>query len=318
MRACTPLPLLLLSLLACQADPAAGPLAGPAMGMEGFPDVIQLPAGFWPEGITFGRGTTFYVGSLATGAIWRGDARTGVGSLLVPSRAGEQVGMKYDVGCDRLIVAGGSTGTARVYDAASGAELAVLTLADGSDPTLVNDVVLTADAAYFTDSFRPAIYRLALNGGCTVPTADALTTLELTGDFEFDPDAPVGNANGIVAAPSGNPLIFVNMADGQLYRVDPETGATRAIDLGGAWLDGDGMLLVGHTLYVVEGPFNRVAVVRLDAKLASGTVERVITDQDLQFPATIALHGNGLYAVNARFDVAYAPDVAYQVVRLPR
>ena len=34
-----------------------------------FPDVIQLPTGFRPEGIEV-KGPTFYVGSVATGALW--------------------------------------------------------------------------------------------------------------------------------------------------------------------------------------------------------------------------------------------------------
>lgn len=42
-----------------------------------FPDTIALPAGFQPEGIASGRGSTFYAGSLANGAIIKGDLRTG-------------------------------------------------------------------------------------------------------------------------------------------------------------------------------------------------------------------------------------------------
>ena len=44
-----------------------------------FPDIIPLPNGFQPEGIATGRGTTFYVGSIPTGAVYRGDLRTGEG-----------------------------------------------------------------------------------------------------------------------------------------------------------------------------------------------------------------------------------------------
>ena len=57
-------------------------------GSHPFPAVIQLPIGFQPEGIEIGRGTTFYVGSVATGAIFRGDLRTGAGGVFVsPSPA---------------------------------------------------------------------------------------------------------------------------------------------------------------------------------------------------------------------------------------
>ena len=48
-----------------------------------FPDVITLPDGFQPEGIASGTGTIFYVGSIPTGDIYRGDFRTGEGELLV-------------------------------------------------------------------------------------------------------------------------------------------------------------------------------------------------------------------------------------------
>ena len=53
-------------------------------GRERFPEVINLPNGFQPEGISTGRGTSFYVGSLFDGAIYRGDLRTGKGAVLVP------------------------------------------------------------------------------------------------------------------------------------------------------------------------------------------------------------------------------------------
>ena len=37
-----------------------------------FPETIPLPTGFQPEGIAIGNGTTFYVGSIPTGAVYRG------------------------------------------------------------------------------------------------------------------------------------------------------------------------------------------------------------------------------------------------------
>ena len=46
---------------------AAPARAGP------FPDSVPLPDDFAPEGIAVGAGSTFYVGSLTTGDIYRGD-----------------------------------------------------------------------------------------------------------------------------------------------------------------------------------------------------------------------------------------------------
>ena len=64
-----------------------------------FPETIPLPNGFRPEGISIGNGTTFYVGSIPTGAVYRGDLRTGEGSLLVAGVAGRAAtGVEFDRG----------------------------------------------------------------------------------------------------------------------------------------------------------------------------------------------------------------------------
>ena len=56
-------------------------VAAVAFSDESFPDVIDLPVGWFPEGIDIGRGTGVYVGSIKTGRIWKGDLRDGTGSV---------------------------------------------------------------------------------------------------------------------------------------------------------------------------------------------------------------------------------------------
>ena len=132
-------------------------------GAATFPDLIRLPDGWQPEGIAAGRGSSLYVGSIPTGAIWKADARTGQGEVLVPGRPGERnaIGIKVDKR-NRLFVAGGPTGKAFVYDAATGADLASYQLAPaGTAATFVNDVAVTGKAAWFTDSLQPAAVRRA-------------------------------------------------------------------------------------------------------------------------------------------------------------
>lgn len=321
MRTITPLTLLVaISIAGCTAETPSGPEApDPAAGAAGtYPDVITLPDGFWPEGITFGRGSTFYVTSLATGAIYRADARTGAGDILVTAQPGrEAVGLKYDERNHRLVVAGGFTGEAHVLDAATGATLASYRLADPEEGlTLVNDVTLTRDAAYFTDSYRTVLYRIPLPANGAFAQESDVQTIPLSSEFEFDPATPIGNANGIAATPDGRYLMIVSTATGTVYRVDARTGDATAVTPGGISVSGDGLLLVGRRLYVVDGVFDRIVVVRLDADYDDGVVERVLTDPDLQFPSTIARFGNALYAVNARFDVVPGPEVQYQVVRV--
>lgn len=55
---------------------------GTASARPSFPDQLPLPTGFQPEGTTTGYGSEFFVGSLATGALYRGDYRTGAGTVV--------------------------------------------------------------------------------------------------------------------------------------------------------------------------------------------------------------------------------------------
>ena len=290
---------------------AAAAVAAPAALAKSFPDTISLPNGWQPEGIAIGNGTTFYVGSIPTGAVYRGDLRTGEGAVLVQGASGRAaMGLKYDRG--RLFVSGASTGKAFVYDAKTGVLIREYQLATGSGATFINDVVETKDAAYFTDSNRAVIYKVPLskNGA----PAAAAQTIPLTGDFRL---APGFNLNGIDATPNGKTLVAVQTNTGKLFTIDPATGATKAIDLSGATLtNGDGILLRGKTLYVVRNQSNQIAVVQLSSDFSSGSVARTITDPRFDVPTTIARHGDRLYAVNARFRTPPSPTTPYTVVQV--
>ena len=281
-----------------------------------FPDVIPLPNGFRPEGIAVGTGSTFYVGSIPTGAVYRGDLRTGEGEVLVPPQSGRAaIGLKYDERTGLLFVAGGPTGFAYIYDGETGEDVASIQLT--TLPSFINDVVITNDAAYFTNSFQPFIYRVSLENNGELPSTPTVEEIPLGGDYQFTPGA--FNANGIAATPNGKTLIIVNSTEGALYTVDPNTGVATRIDLGtGAVPAGDGILLQGKTLYVVQNQLNQIAVVSLSADLSSGTIEETITSPNFRVPTTIARFGNSLYAVNARFGTPPTPDTEYEVVRVLR
>jgi sugar lactone lactonase YvrE len=114
-------------------------------------------------------------------------------------------------------------------------------------------------------------------------------------------------------------LLAVQTATGKLFTINPSSGATKAVDLGGVALtNGDGVLLHGKTLYVVQNTDNKIAVVKLASDLASGTVTRTITDSDFDVPTTIDRFGRWLYAVNARFGTATGADAKYDVVQVRR
>ena len=281
-----------------------------------FPDVIPLPNGFRPEGIAVGTGSTFYVGSIPTGAVYRGDLRTGEGEVLVPAQSGRAaIGLKYDERTGLLFVAGGPTGFAFVYDGETGESVGAIQLT--TLPSFINDVVITNDAAYFTNSFQPFLYRVPLENNGELPATPTVEEIPLGGDYQFTPGA--FNANGIAATPNGKTLIIVNSTEGALYTVDPNTGVATRIDLGtGAVPNGDGILLQGKTLYVVQNQLNQIAVIRLNADLTAGEIVETITSPNFRVPTTIARFGNSLYAVNARFGTPPTPDTEYEVVRVRR
>jgi len=282
-----------------------------------FPEIIPLPNGFQPEGIAVGYGTEFFVGSLATGAIYEGDLRTGGGSILVPGEEGRvAVGLAFDERSGYLIVAGGPTGLAYVYDTRTGEEVATIPLAGAGN--FINDAVVTRSAVFFTSSFEAVLYRVPLLAGGGLPDPVQVQALTLSGDWQQVPGAGVFNANGIDATPNGKTVIIVNASLGNLYRVNPRTGQAALIDLGGETVTmGDGILLDGKTLYVVRNFANELAVVQLSPDLASGTVTNRLTNPAFRIPTTIDELGHRLYLVNARFDVENpGPDTEYEVVQV--
>lgn len=290
-------------------------LPGLAAAAPAFPEVIALPVGFAPEGIASGRGTSFYTGSLADGSVYGGDLRTGQGSLVVPSQSGRiAVGLKLDQRTNTLFVSGGPGGAAYLYDAGTGAEVVTIPLAMPG-ASFINDVALTRDAAYFTNSFAPYFYRVRLGPGGRVPDSVAGEAVMLTGDWVQGPSGTF-NANGIAATPDGRWLIIVNTSAGKLYRVDPANGGADEIDLGGASMSsGDGLLLDGKTLYVVRNRLNQIAVIKMAPDYTSGKVEKVILNPNFNVPTTIAEFGNSLYAVNAKFGTPPA-NTPYEVVKV--
>ena len=299
---------LIVALVALGALAVSG-----ASAQSAFPEKIALPDRFAPEGIEIALGNTFWVGSRETGAIYTGSLRTGAGRILVqgdtatPSTRGA-TGIEYDRG--RLWVAGAGFGTARIYNARTGTLLREYQLATPPG-TFINDVVVTKRAAFFTDSQRPVLYQIVLskNGA-----PGALTTIGLTGDYQHV--AGQFNLNGIVATANGKMLIAVQSVARKLFLIDPSTGATKEIDIGTYDLaNGDGLLLQGRTLYVVQNRSNLVAVFQLSTDLMTATLVRTISDADFDVPTTIDRAGERLYVVNARFGTTTPTDQSYHVVK---
>jgi sugar lactone lactonase YvrE len=282
---------------------AAVVLAAPLAAKGRFPDRIPLPNGWQPEGIAIGQRGTFYVGSIPTGAIYRGDIKTGAGAPFIPGAPGRAAtGLELNHG--RLLVAGAATGKAFVYSVRTRQLLVEHTLT--TQPTFINDVAVARGGAYFTDSLQPFLYRVSHGSVTPVP---------LTGDIVYQPGF---NANGIDVTPNGKTLVIVQSNTGKVFTVDPRTGRTREIVLSTPVVNGDGILLDGKTLYVVQNRDNKIAVIRLNHGLRSGTVTGYLTDPDFDVPTTIAEFGKRLFAVNARFTTPPTPATPYWVSKVDK
>ena len=268
--------------------PARTVAGRPAAQAQAFPRRIPLPDGFQPEGIAIRGGPFAYFGSRADGDIYRADLRTGKGRVISQGPGTPSLGMKLD-GRGRLFVAGGSGGDGRVVDTDTGRVLRSWTFTTRTT-TFVNDVVLAGRAAYFTDSNRPVLYRVPL--GKRLARQSEVRTIRLTGAWQ---QTPGFNANGIARTPDHRALLVVQSTTGNLFRVRPGGRATR-VDLGSTVLtNGDGLLRVRRTLYVVQNQLERIAVLRLDEAGREGR----LTAQDHLAGVRRAHHGGALPAAGS-------------------
>jgi hypothetical protein len=282
---------------------AALPLGASSAASRHEDRTIDLPSGFEGEGVTVGRGKTFYAGSLADGRIARGDLRRRTSEVWVDAPVvAPAVGLKADVRHRLLWVAGGPTGRAAVYDLRTADAVADLTLTSGPE-TFINDVAVTRRAAYFTNSLTPELYRVPASSCSEIGEPETIQLVGPASEFE-----PGFNLNGIAATPDGRTLIVVNSVKGELYTVDAATGDSAEIDLGdGSVHTGDGLVLSGRrTLYVLQngtqpGVPNQIAVIRLARDLSSGRIVDTLTSPLFETATTLAKRGNLLAAVNAQF-----------------
>jgi len=279
-------------------------VSGTAMAARPLPQTITLPGATSAEGIARGAGTTFYAGDLFAGDIFRGDIRTGDVSRFIDAPAGRNaLGIRVDLEHGLLFVAGGFTGQGYVYDMRTGADVA--TYQFGTPPgSIVNDVIVAGGAAWFTDSVQPHLYRVPINDDGSVGSFSTLVVSGPAGDV-----TPGFNLNGIAATPDGSTLIVAHSNNAAVYSVNPSTGASAL--LAGDLPNVDGILFEAGRLWAVQNFLIQITELRVPGDLSSATVERVITNADVDgafgIPTTVARFGNVLATVNAHFDTGFPP-----------
>ena len=283
------------------------PFLSASAGDKPFPEIVPALYDSLPEGFAIGKGHTAYNGSV-DGSIFKMDLRSGEGDVLNPQETPNpydclKLGMRVDSRTNNLFVAGCWYENLLVYDADSGEVKAEYQLGPMFE-SLVNDLAITKDAVYITDSFLPYIYRLPLakNGGLP-DNADGVTTIDLPAEFIMDWEGDCCGGNGIVATPDGKTLIIGHSLLSALYRVNPVTGEVIEIEVSPP-LTGflDGLVMHGRTLYIMNPAWETVQVVELDKEMLTGEFVGTITDPSMSGVASGALFGKSLYVNNAHYD----------------
>ena len=282
------------------------------------PAAYVLPgAAVFPEGVAFQPETGhFFVSSTSDGSILRGHVSEPAASPFIPGTTGQfsAIGLEIDR-AGRLYVAGGFSGTARVYNAASGAPLGTFT--SGSNGFLNDVAVAKSGDAFVTDSFRPVLWRIP---AASVGSSGALEQwLNYAGTPIAYTTAPDDfEVNGIVASDDGRYLVVVQSNTGKLFRIEIATREVVEIDLGGAPVNGDGLQLLGRRLYAVAG--GAIVEVLLSGDLTRGEVVSRSTDPSFSSPTTNAIARGHMLIVNSQFDRLFSgqpPVLPFTVSSIP-
>jgi sugar lactone lactonase YvrE len=314
---------LVVALFVLMAFSASRGSADPRPDSYSLPDDARYPEGIAAEN----KSGDFYVSSVADGSIYLGNVSSSNAELFL--RGGKDgrtsaTGLKLDAG--RLFVAGAGTGKVFVYNASGGDLIRRFDAQIAAG--FLNDLAInprTGDA-YVTDSFVPIVWRVPAEEVKNSSTPGELEPwLDLTGTpIEYMEGF---NLNGIVATPNGRYLLTVQSNTGNLYRIDTQTKQVTQVDLGRATLtNGDGLVLRGHTLYVIrnQGFENTsqgfVTEISLDGTFKSGEVKGntpVPSPEAQDFPTTAALVGGRLLVVNSQFAEEGPADLDPNDVDLP-
>ncbi|WP_344216993.1 superoxide dismutase [Kribbella sancticallisti] len=212
--------------------------------------IVSQEPGVKPEGIAITRTGTMYVTSYGTGAVYRGttDRRTLKPFLPAGSDGRTRATGIHPDNRGRLFIAGFDTRALFVYRT----DGSLVAKRFASDPgALLNDLVITDDAVYVTDSGTGILWRAPLAGDHIGELEPWLTPT----DFPIRP----GFLNGIVATPDGRTALVSDNGTGSgepgdehVFRVNLRDRTSTEVTVSNGQLgSSDGLLLEGNRLYGV-------------------------------------------------------------------
>lgn len=269
----------------------------PAAGADSSKN-FDLPAtGILLEGIGLDDDAdVIYVSGVNDGGdIYRGELGTNELELWVDSSGTTGRGIDVDEQ-GRVFVAGGPTGTVRIFGP-EGNQQALL--ANGAAGSFLNDVWVGPDGSvYVTDSSLPTIWRLVETDGSWSIEA----WLDVSSTITFTEDPSDFDLGGIVTTKDGRFLLTSQGTTGQLWRIDLVTQEISEVDLGGVQItNADGIVLKGKKLWVVQNFLRQVSQFRLSNDASSGELRDVqATNPDQTFTTAVLARGR-LFAVDSQF-----------------
>ncbi|MFG2104260.1 SMP-30/gluconolactonase/LRE family protein [Micromonospora echinaurantiaca] len=280
--------------------------------------VVSREPGVRPEGIAVTPTGTMYVTSVSDGAVYRGHVRERELRPFLPAGTDGRTraaGVRLDRQ-GRIFVAGWDTGALFGY-APDGTLLARRAAAGAA----LNDLAITDDAVYVTDSATGVLWRADLVG----TEIGELTPWLSPADFPAVP----GFLNGIVATADGRLAFAADQGTGapgseRLYRVDLHRRTATVVAVAGGQLGADGLLLEGNRLYGVvnfpDGQDGWLFAVNLALLAPDGRTAQVVRQSRpaplAQSPTTIARDADRLLWVNSQLNAA-APAPPFTVTEVP-
>jgi len=294
--------LLTIAMLLVTAVAAAAATDGTIPGAAGFPQGLAVQPGT----------TTFFVSSFTTGAVFRGTIGHQARLFLSAGANGRRsaTGVEFDPS-GRLLVLTGRSLELEVFSPRTGRLQGTFAAAPITGSHILNGLALTNDGnVYITDFGTPAIYRVTAR---ELKHGSGPITRWLSPSARIVPVSG-GGFNGIAATADGRYLIVGETASGALWRINIAKRTITSIKVrGGSLLGSDGVLLLGHTLYVATHQ-NAVYELVLGQTYASARVVRKLTNPTLDFPTSMTVYRNRLLVANA---LKPAGATEYQVTSFP-
>lgn len=270
---------------------------------------FNLPDGFmYPEGAAFDPTTgRVYVTSVQSGAVAVAEVGSDTATVWLEAgsdgRAMPTLGIEF--GDDRVWIA--SMGA--LYEYRTDGTLIARHVPTGSRGGGLNDVAVTDDGVYVSDSESSLVWNLPLD-------ASADTQLQPIDIGAVNAKAGEDAFNGIEALPDGT-LVVGQYMGALLFHVDPRVPSAVVIDLGDGYVNRevassgsstreiryagtDGMSLDGNVLWTTNTYGNAVDRIMLCPTYDCGTLVAGESDPLLSFPTDVQIAGDIVLVVNAQ------------------